>query len=170
MVKKAAPEVPDINWDLITPSLIEAFTPIIQGVTWLGLSKIDPKVNALNNLIAIAEVLPTVDLNLPRGIVLAAMYDKTADSLKMLSDLAAALEGVPKDLKDSIEKLVEETETAIKEKVPFAELDQSQKKQLVSDYNECVEYSKNFFPVAKDFAFAGCMLRKGWESDVWGEL
>ena len=76
MVKKAAPEVPDIDWDLITPSLIEAFTPIIQGVTWLGLTKIDPKVNALNNLIAIAEVLPTVDLNLPRGIVLAAMYDK----------------------------------------------------------------------------------------------
>ena len=36
----------------------------------------------VNNLIAIAEVLPTVDLNLPRGIVLAAMYDKTADSLQ----------------------------------------------------------------------------------------
>ena len=170
MVKKAAPEVPDINWDLITPSLIQAFTPIIQGVTWLGLSKMDPKVNALNNLIAIAEVLPTVDLNLPRGIVLAAMYDKTADSLKMLSDLAAALEGVPKDLKDSIEKLVEETESAIKEKVPFAELDQSQKALLLSDFNECRAYSKNFLPIAKDFAFAGCMLRKGWASDVWGEL
>ena len=170
MAKKAAPEVPDINWDLITPSLIEAFTPIIQGVTWLGLTKMDPKVNALNNLIAIAEVLPTVDLNLPRGIVLAAMYDKTADSLKMLSDLAAALEGVPQDLKEYIAKLLEETETTIKEKVPFAELDSSQKSQLISDFNECQTYSKNFLPVAKDFAFATCMLRKGWESDVWGEL
>jgi len=170
MVKKAAPEVPDINWDLITPSLIEAFTPIIQGVTWLGLSKIDPKVNALNNLIAIAEVLPTVDLNLPRGIVLAAMYDKTADSLKMLSDLAAALEGVPQDLKDYIANLLEETETAIKETVPFAELDQTQKKQLLSDHTECRNYSKNFLPIAKDFAYAGCMLRKGWASDAWGEL
>ena len=170
MVKKAAPEVPDINWDLITPSLIEAFTPIIQGVTWLGLTKIDPKVNALNNLIAIAEVLPTVDLNLPRGIVLAAMYDKTADSLKMLNDLAAALEGVPQDLKDYIANLLEETETAIKEKVPFAELDQSQKKQLLDDHGECKNYSKNFLPIAKDFAYAGCMLRKGWQSDVWGEL
>ena len=78
-------------------------------------------------MIAIAEVLPTVDLNLPRGIVLAAMYDKTADSLKMLSDLAAALEGVPQDLKEYIAKLLEETETTIKEKVPFAELDSSQK-------------------------------------------
>ncbi len=48
--------------------------------------------NAINNLIAIAEVLPTVDLNLPRGIVLAAMYDKTADSLKMLNDLIAISE------------------------------------------------------------------------------
>ena len=170
MVKKAAPEVPDINWDLITPSLIQAFTPIIQGVTWLGLSKIDPKVNALNNLIAIAEVLPTVDLNLPRGIVLAAMYDKTADSLKMLNDLAAALEGVPDDLKKYIANLLEETETAIKEKVPFAELDSSQKSLLLSDFNECRAYSKNFIPIAKDFAFAGCMLRKGWASDVWGEL
>jgi len=170
MVKKAAPEVPDINWDLITPSLIEAFTPIIQGVTWLGLTKVDPKVNALNNLIAIAEVLPAVDLNLPRGIVLAAMYDKTADALKMLNELAAALEGVPDDLKEFIDELVKETETAIKEKVPFAELDKSQKAQLLSDFNECKNYSKNFLPIAKDFAFAGCMLRKGWESDVWGEL
>ena len=170
MVKKAAPEVPNINWDLITPSLIEAFTPIIQGVTWLGLTKVDPKVNALNNLIAIAEVLPTVDLNLPRGIVLAAMYDKTADSLKMLNDLAAALEGVPDDLKEYIAKLLEETETAIKEKVPFAELDQSQKKQLISDFQACTVYSDNMLPIAKEFAFAGCMLRKGWESDVWGEL
>ena len=170
MVKKAAPEVPDINWDLITPSLIEAFTPIIQGVTWLGLTKVDPKVNALNNLIAIAEVLPAVDLNLPRGIVLAAMYDKTADALKMLNELAAALEGVPNDLKEFIDELVKETETAIKEKVPFAELDQSQKKQLLVDHGECKNYSKNFLPIAKDFAYAGCMLRKGWESDVWGEL
>ena len=170
MVKKAAPEVPDINWDLITPSLIEAFTPIIQGVTWLGLTKVDPKVNALNNLIAIAEVLPAVDLYLPRGIVLAAMYDNTADALKMLNELAAALEGVPNDLKEFIDELVKETETAIKEKVPFAELDQSQKKQLLDDHGECKNYSKNFLPIAKDFAYAGCMLRKGWESDVWGEL
>jgi len=52
MAKK--PEVPEINWELITPELIKAFTPFIQAFTWLGLTKVDPKVNALNNLIAIA--------------------------------------------------------------------------------------------------------------------
>ena len=38
---------------------------------------------------------------------------------KCLSDLAAALEGVPQDLKEYIAKLLEETETTIKEKVTF---------------------------------------------------
>ena len=113
MVKKAAPEVPDINWDLITPSLIEAFTPIIQGVTWLGLSKIDPKVTALNNLIAVAEIVPTIDLGLPKGIVLAAMYDKTDEALDMINQLAQAITDLPGDLKNFIQNVVDEAKEAI---------------------------------------------------------
>jgi len=106
-------ELPNINWDLITPELIKTFTPFIQAIAWLGLSKIDPKVNAMNNLIAIAEVVPAVDLNLPRGIVLAAMYDKTTDALKMMADLLDVLEDIPENLKNLIKDMIDESKQAV---------------------------------------------------------
>jgi len=106
-------ELPEINWDLITPELIKVFTPFIQAIAWLGLSKIDPKVNAMNNLIAIAEVVPAVDLNLPRGIVLAAMYDKTTDALKMMADLLDVLEDIPENLKNLIKDMIDESKAAV---------------------------------------------------------
>jgi len=111
MVKK--PELPDINWELITPELIKVFTPFIQAIAWLGLSKFDKRVNAMNNLIAIAEVVPAVDLNLPRGIVLAAMYDKTTDALKMMADLLDVLEDIPENLKNLIKDMIEESKEAV---------------------------------------------------------
>ena len=111
MAKKI--EVPEINWELITPELIKVFTPFIQAIAWLGLSKVDPKVNAMNNLIAIAEVVPAVDLNLPRGIVLAAMYDKTTDALKMMADLLDVLEDIPENLKNLIRDMIEESKEAV---------------------------------------------------------
>jgi len=111
MVKK--PELPEINWELITPELIKVFTPFIQAIAWLGLSKFDKRVNAMNNLIAIAEVVPAVDLNLPRGIVLAAMYDKTTDALKMMADLLDVLEDIPENLKNLIKDMIEESKEAV---------------------------------------------------------
>jgi len=110
MVKK--PDLPEINWELITPELIKAFTPFIQAIAWLGLSKIDKRVNAMNNLIAIAEVVPAVDLNLPRGIVLAAMYDKTTDALKMMADLLDVLEDIPENLKNLIKDMIDEAKAS----------------------------------------------------------
>jgi len=108
-------ELPEINWDIITPELIKVFTPFIQAIAWLGLSKLDPKVNAMNNLIAIAEVVPAVDLNLPRGIVLAAMYDKTTDALKMMADLLDVLEDIPENLKNLIKDMIDESKEAVTE-------------------------------------------------------
>jgi len=72
----------------------------------------------MNNLIAIAEVVPAVDLNLPRGIVLAAMYDKTTDALKMMSDLLDVLEDIPENLKKLIKDMIAEAKEAVTPKLP----------------------------------------------------
>ena len=69
-----------IPWEVITPEIVRAFTPFIQGIVWVAtFQKLTKRINALNNLIAVAEIVPTIDLGLPKGIVLGAMYDKTAD-------------------------------------------------------------------------------------------
>ena len=113
----------DIPWELIVPELIKAATPFIQAITWIGLSKVDPKINAMNNLIAIAEIVPAIDLGLPKGIVLGAMYDKTGDAIEMLNQIAQAVGDLPGDLKDFIQEIVDKTKEEIEEIIdPIAEV------------------------------------------------
>lgn len=113
----------DIPWELIVPELIKAATPFIQAITWIGLSKVDPKINAMNNLIAIAEIVPTIDLGLPKGIVLGAMYDKTGDAIEMLNQIAQAVGDLPGDLKDFIQEIVDKTKKEIEDIIdPIAEV------------------------------------------------
>ena len=61
--------------------------PLFQAFIWLELSKRNANINLLNNLIATAEIVPTVDLNVPQGVVLGAMVDKTADSIALWNDM-----------------------------------------------------------------------------------
>jgi len=107
----------EIPWDVIIPEVVKALTPFIQGIAWLGLSQVDKRANALNNLIAIGEVIPTIDLGLPRGVVLAALYDKTGDSLDMLNQLVQALKDIPGDLKEYVKDTVDETKEEIVETI-----------------------------------------------------
>jgi len=165
MAKKI--EVPDINWELITPELIKAFTPFIQAIAWLGLSKLDPKVNAMNNLIAIAEVVPSVDLNLPRGIVLAAMYDKTTDALKMMADLLDILEDIPENLKNLIRDMVKESKEAVTGIIdPVTEASSD----FQSALGDCRANAKKEIPggdigyrLGGAFWITSCMLQKGFK-------
>ena len=112
----AKPKIEEIPWDIILPEVVKAFTPFIQGITWYAFSKVDKRANALNNLIAIGEIVPAIDLGLPRGIVLAAMYDKTGDALKMLNQMVQALTELPAEMKKFVQDTVDKTEEVIEEK------------------------------------------------------
>jgi len=105
----------DIPWDIIAPEIVRTFTPFIQGIVWVGLSKVDKRISAMNNLIAVAEIVPTIDLGLPKGIVLGAMYDKTADALDMINQLAQAFGDLPGDLKKFIQEQVDEAKEDLEE-------------------------------------------------------
>ena len=115
MVKAEDDFLNKIPWEVITPEIVRAFTPFIQGITWLGISKVDKRISAMNNLIAVAEIVPGIDLGLPKGIVLAAMYDKTDEALDMINQLAQAITVLPGELKKFIQDLVDEAKTEIEE-------------------------------------------------------
>jgi len=53
--------------------------PLFIAFIWFRLSKMNPTINALNSVIAIGELVPTVDLSLPQGVVLGAMIEKSDD-------------------------------------------------------------------------------------------
>jgi len=147
-------------------ALIPVMQPIIIFGAWLGFSMIDKKASAVSKLIAICEPIPTIDLNVPRPVVLASLYHSTDEALKILKDVIQYFE----DLEiPTAEDIIEDIKEEIKEVIPGAELDLSQKQQLLADHNECKKYA-DLFPIGGGLAYAGCMIRKGWSSDAWGEL
>jgi len=68
-------------------ALIPVMQPIIIFGAWLGFSMFDKKASAVSKLIAICEPIPTIDLNVPRPVVLAALYHSTDEALKILADV-----------------------------------------------------------------------------------
>ena len=75
----------DIEWNRIFIGLVPAIAtnPLVMTGIWLLLSKRFQSINRLNTVIALAELVPTIDLNLPPGVTLGAMIDKSDDTIKM---------------------------------------------------------------------------------------
>ena len=62
-------------------------TPLAIAGIWLLITKFSPRINSLNNVIALGELIPTIDLGLPKGIVLGAMIDKTSDVISFWNEM-----------------------------------------------------------------------------------
>jgi len=76
-----------IKWNRIIPPLVSVLQPVIIFGLWLGFSKINRRADAVSKLIAIAEPIPTIDLNLPRPVVLASLYHSVDEALDVLTDV-----------------------------------------------------------------------------------
>ena len=81
--------------------------PLVIAGAWLGISRMFPSVNLLNNLIATAEIVPTVDLNVPQGVVLGAMIDKTDDAINLFNEIVDNINPIPtkKEVKEGTVEL-----------------------------------------------------------------
>jgi len=78
--------------DLIQTTLPLISHPLIIAGIWLILTKLSPRINVLNNLIAVGELVPTIDLGLPKGVVLGAMIDKTDDAIELWNTIRDFIE------------------------------------------------------------------------------
>ena len=78
--------------DLLQTSLPLISNPLIIAGIWLILTKMSPRINALNNLIAVGEIVPAIDLGLPKGVVLGAMIDKTDDAIELWNTIRDFIE------------------------------------------------------------------------------
>ena len=73
----------NIDWTRLVPIL----QPLIIFGAWVIFSKLDKRADAVSKLIAIAEPIPTIDLNLPRPVVLASLYHSVDEALDVLKDV-----------------------------------------------------------------------------------
>ena len=81
----------NIDWTRLVPIL----QPLIIFGAWVIFAKLDKRADAVSKLIAIAEPIPAIDLNVPKPVVLASLYHSMEDALAMLDALAEALEDLP---------------------------------------------------------------------------
>jgi len=151
-----------IDWTHI----IEVITPVIQPIVifgaWLGLSKIDSRADAVSKLIAIAEPIPTLDLNVPKPVVLASLYHSIEDAMKMIEALVSVIGEIPDTLRDLINEIKDEIPT--KDDILPEELS-----AYLQALKDCEQNAKDFYaktPVPYNLFVAipwiqSCMLQKG---------
>ena len=92
----------NIDWTRLVPIL----QPLIIFGAWIIFSKFDKRADAVSKLIAIAEPIPALDLNVPKPVVLASLYHSMEDALVMLDALAQALEELPGVVSEKLQELI----------------------------------------------------------------
>ena len=77
----------NIDWNRVLLTVIPLLKPFIIFGSWVMFARINTKASVTSKLIAIAEVIPTIDLGVPKEIVLASLYDFTDDTLDLLDSI-----------------------------------------------------------------------------------
>lgn len=95
---------------------LQALTPVLAPAVmfglWLVFAKLDKRADALSKFIAMSEPIPTIDLSLPKPIVLASLYHATEDALKMMEAVLEFFEDLPTEIRKLFEDVKEEIEEA----------------------------------------------------------
>ena len=118
----------NIDWTRWFQVIIPVMQPIVIFGSWLAFAKFDKRADAVSKLIALAEPIPAIDLNVPKPVVLASLYHSMEDALAMLDALAQALEDLPGAISEKLQDLIK----GIKEEVEETFVDPIVEKTEVS--------------------------------------
>ena len=145
-------------------ALIPVMQPIIIFGAWLGFSKIDSRADAGSKLIALAEPIPTIDLNVPKPVVLASLYHSTDEALKILSDVIAFLKDV--DI-PSADEIVQEIKEDLGEVIPGI-IDEH---KFLQDYSACKKNAEDTLGILYNKYTAwpwitSCLVQKGYTRKI----
>jgi len=152
-----------IKWNRFIPPIVSVLQPVIIFGLWLGFARIDKRADAVAKIIAIAEPIPTIDLNIPRPVVLASLYHSVDEALDVLTDVIDFLKDVP-----TAEKIIDE----LKEEIAPDPITPKEGRKLISDFQDCVNGYERDTPtflqnkVSKSLYVNTCLLRKGWGADA----
>ena len=155
-----------IKWNRFIPPLVSVLQPIIIFGAWLAFAKFDRRADAVSKLIAIAEPIPTIDLNVPKPVVLASLYHSVDEALAVLTDVIEFI----KDIEiPSVKDLVEEIKEEITPDPPEAG-------KIIADYHDCVNGYERDTPsilknkITKTVYVQGCLIRKGYVQKAVKEI
>jgi len=146
-------------------ALIPVMQPILIFGAWLGFSMIDKKASAVSKLIAICEPIPTIDLNVPRPVVLASLYHSTDAALKILADVIKYFEDLDIPSADEIidnikEEILDPLDPIIKPTQSFLD--------ALSACNENAKKNLKYgsYYILGPAWILGCMQKKGFKITI----
>jgi len=117
----------NIDWTRLVPIL----QPLIIFGAWIIFSKFDKRADAVSKLIAIAEPIPALDLNVPKPVVLASLYHSMEDALAMLDALAQALEDLPGAVSEKLQELIKGVKEEI---IPDSPIEKEEVEDFVTQF------------------------------------
>jgi hypothetical protein len=151
----------NVDFTRVLQITVPILQPVIIGGLWLLLSKFDKRADAVSKFIAIAESIPTIDLNLPRPVVLASLYHSIDEALDTLKEVIQTL----KDIEvPTAEELIDATKDALIDPI-LDPLKESETLKALSDCNANAKKSMGYgyyLPLAAPVWIASCMLQKGF--------
>ena len=153
-----------IKWNRIIPPMVSVLQPVIIFGLWLGFSRFDKRADAVSKLIAIAEPIPTIDLTLPRPVVLASLYHSVDEALDVLTDVIEYIKDIEiPSAEEIIEEAKDQVTDPIAETVDKALPDDPAFKQALAD---CIMNAKKNlgwgYYILGPTWIQGCLLRKGF--------
>ena len=154
----------NVNWTRWFQVIVPLMQPIVIFVAWLGFAKFDRRADAVSKLIALAEPIPTIDLNVPKPVFLASLYHSTDAALTILNDVIAFF----KDLEiPSAPEIIDEIKEEIKEEV-FEGVEEvlPESPAFKTALANCVMNAKKNlgwgYYILGPTWIQGCLLRKGF--------
>ena len=156
----------NIDWNRAVLTVIPLLQPFLIFGAWLGACKLDNRADAVAKLIAIAEPIPTIDLNLPKPVVLASLYHSTDEALDILKDVIDYIKDIEiPSADDIIDEAKKEVEEFVDEATGEGIIDSA---QFIADVNACKQNAKDNLGITYHFPTTGiawitsCMIRKGY--------
>ena len=158
-----------IKWNRIIPPMVSVLQPVIIFGLWLGFAKMDKRADATAKFIAIAETIPTIDLNLPRPVALASIYHTVDETLDVLLEVIEWI----KDLEvPTAEDIIDAGKKQITDPIAEAVDDVlPDNPEFKTAFANCIMNAKNNLPFGSYYILgptwiASCMLRKGWSVSI----
>ena len=95
----------NIDYNRLILTVIPLLQPFIIFGAWLTFARMNLKASIVSKIIAIAEPIPTIDLNVPKPVVLASLFDFTEDTLRIIDNIIDTFIDNPAEVKKTIEDL-----------------------------------------------------------------
>lgn len=114
----------DINWNRVVLTVIPLLQPFILFGAWVMFARLNTKASIVSKFVAIAEAIPTLDLGIPKEVVLASLYDFSSDTIDVVEKIVDTLmdptgtEALKKEL-IMLKELALEGETTVETKSGF---------------------------------------------------